>query len=628
MKYILLSFFLFFNLTVFSFSQNETVFTIQLLALRSTDQFPALLVEPLKEKGFTQTRGVTSSEGDASVVYIEKLLYMKNGESLSLAINKLCFGKFKTYKEALNFYKKDSNTRKYFAKSSIASLVTNERGDQILSPHVLEASDKFMEPFVQAISTVLFFDILSPFEENDLVYDDYGVPVISLKGDMITSKVPFVVLWLIVGAIFFTFKMNFVNIKGFKHAIDLVRGKFDKEGELKGEVSHFQALATALSATVGLGNIAGVAVAISVGGAGATLWMVLGGLLGMSSKFVECTLGVKYRNVSKDGVISGGPMYYLSRGLEKRGKGTLGKVLGAFFAVLCIGSSFGGGNMFQSNQAFMQVRDYFPLMADHSALFGVVLALFVMVVIIGGLKSIAKITEKIVPFMAVLYVAAALTVLFMNFEHLGGAVAEIFEGAFSGNAIKGGIIGVLIIGFTRSAFSNEAGVGSAAIAHSAVKTEKPITEGVVSLLEPFIDTVVICTMTALVIIITGMHENPCGYAGAQLTSAAFGSVFPWFKVLLMCSVLLFAFSTMISWSYYGLKAWTYLVGEGKGKELIYKGAFLLFIVIGATTTMDNVVAFSDMMLLSMAVPNIIGLYIMSGEVKEDMKAYFKGISKG
>lgn len=625
MKHIFLSLFIFAQCAAFAASQQDTIFTIQLIALRADDAIPELLIEPLKTRGFEQNQQGLFATHPASFVFKEDLPYIKNGDSLTLRVNKICFGKFKTYQSALEMFKNDTIRSRYFSKASIADLVTDSTGKQQLSPYVLKASDKFMEPFVNGIAQVLFFDILSPFTENALVYDRQGLPVISFKGEFKETKVPFVVVWLIIGALFFTFKMNFINIRGFKHAIGLVSGKFDKEGESKGEVSHFQALATALSATVGLGNIAGVAVAISVGGAGATLWMILGGLLGMSSKFVECTLGVKYRSVAENGTISGGPMYYLSRGLEKRGKGVLGKVLGAFFAVLCVGSSFGGGNMFQSNQAFMQVRDYFPTMAGHSVIFGVVLAVIVTVVIIGGLKSIAKITEKIVPFMAVLYVTAALVILFMHFGQLGGAVEQIFAGAFTGNAIKGGIIGVLIIGFTRSAFSNEAGVGSAAIAHSAVKTEEPITEGVVSLLEPFIDTVVICTMTALVIIVTGMHETPFGYAGAQLTSAAFGSVFPWFRVLLMGSVLLFAFSTMISWSYYGLKAWTYLVGEGKVKELIYKGVFVVFIVVGASTTMDNVVAFSDMMLLSMAVPNIIGLYIMSGEVKADMKAYFKKI---
>ncbi len=623
MKTLFLTLFLFVNIGLFA-SVNDTIYTVQLVALRSQDALPELLVEPLAKQGFVQKGTKINVTKPTAFVYKENLPYTKDDVKLSVGVNKLCLGKFASYKEALLFYKKDKVTTKYFAKSTIASLTTDKEGKQHLSAYTLEASDKFMKPLVATIEYVLFFDLLSLFEENALVYDEKGIPVISLKGSFNERKVPFVVLWLIIGALFFTFKMKFINIRGFKHAIELVSGKHDDK-ETKGEVSHFQALATALSATVGLGNIAGVAVAISVGGAGATLWMVLGGLLGMSSKFVECTLGVKYRKISPQGVISGGPMYYLSKGLEKRGKGVLGKVLGFTFAVLCIGSSFGGGNMFQSNQAFLQVKDYFPMMADHSVLFGVGLAILVTVVIIGGLKSIAKITEKIVPFMAVLYVTAALAVLFMNFSHLGDAVGQIFSGAFTGNAIKGGIIGVLIIGFTRSAFSNEAGVGSAAIAHSAVKTEKPITEGIVSLLEPFIDTVVICTMTALVIIVTGMHETPFGYAGAQLTSAAFGSVFPWFKILLMGAVLLFAFSTMISWSYYGLKAWTYLVGEGQIKELIYKAVFVVFIVIGATTTMDNVVAFSDMMLLSMAVPNIIGLYIMSGEVKDDLKDYFKGI---
>ena len=295
--------------------------------------------------------------------------------------------------------------------------------------------------------------------------------------------------------------MNFINIRGFKHAIELVRGKFDDPKD-QGEVSHFQALATALSATVGLGNIAGVAVAITVGGPGATFWMIVAGLLGMSSKFVECTLGVKYV-VNENGEVSGGPMYYLKNGLAKYGLANLGKVLAVIFAILCIGGSFGGGNMFQANQAYAQLSGQFPMLQGNGPMFGFLLAVLVGTVIIGGIKSIAKVTEKIVPFMAGLYILAASIIIVINFGQIGAAFAMIIEGAFAPSAAFGGFIGVLIQGFRRAAFSNEAGVGSASIAHSAAKTNQPVSEGIVSLLEPLIDTVVICTMTALVIIITG-----------------------------------------------------------------------------------------------------------------------------
>lgn len=465
----------------------------------------------------------------------------------------------------------------------------------------------------------------------------------------IEKHILFIVIWLVLGAIFFTFRTKFINIRGFKHSIDLVRGKFDpkmgdsnlpkgerdRENAEEGEVSHFQALVTALSATVGLGNIAGVAVAITVGGAGATFWMILAGLLGMSSKFIECTLGVKYRNVNSDGEVSGGPMYYLSKGLAKQGKAGLGKVLAMMFAILCIGGSFGGGNMFQANQAFAQVSNKFESLKDFSfmgmdagVIFGIVMAILVAIVIIGGIKSIARVTDKIVPLMVGMYVLTALIIIFMNIQNIGPAFTSIVDGAFSPDAAKGGIIGVLIIGFQRAAFSNEAGVGSASIAHSAVKTDEPVTEGFVSLLEPFIDTVVVCTMTALVLIFTGFDSNPSGLEGAALTSNAFASVFPWFEWILLVAILLFAFSTMISWSYYGMKAWTYIVGEGKYKEYIYKAIFLVFIVVGAASSLNNVMDFSDLMILGMAFPNILGMVLLSGEVKQDMKEYMGRVKSG
>lgn len=462
-------------------------------------------------------------------------------------------------------------------------------------------------------------------------------PIVTAMGAVIFWKpfagigldLPLVVIWLVVGATFFTIKMGFINIRGVRHAIDLVKGVFDKPGD-EGEVSHFQALVTALSATVGLGNIAGVAVAITLGGPGATFWMVLAGLLGMSSKFVECTLGVKYRQVNEHGEVSGGPMYYLHSGLEKLGKGGLGRVLAIMFAVLCVGGSFGGGNMFQANQAFAQLSglEEFAFLADYGFVFGLIMAAAVGVVIIGGIKSIAKVTDKIVPFMVGIYVLAALIIIGVNISYVGDAFMAILNGAFSPDAAKGGIIGVLIVGFQRAAFSNEAGVGSASIAHSAAKTDEPVSEGIVALLEPFIDTVVVCTMTALVLIFTGYSSGAEGLDGAQLTSAAFSTVLPWFKYVLLLAIILFAFSTMISWSYYGLKAWTFLFGQTKRQETIYKVLFLCFVVVGASSSLGAVIDFSDMMILGMAFPNILGLYFLAKEVKIDLKSYLSRVKSG
>ena len=451
----------------------------------------------------------------------------------------------------------------------------------------------------------------------------YEEPVALLhpNGDPVTKPIPFIVIWLVFGALFFTIRMGFINIRGFKHSIDLARGKYD-DPDAPGQVTHFQALATAVSGTVGLGNIAGVAVAVSLGGAGATFWMIVCGLLGMSSKFVECTLGVKYRDILPDGRVFGGPMNYLRYGLAKRNMGGLGKVLAAMFAVLAIGASFGGGNMFQANQSFEQLAGQFPALVGNGFWFGVVTAILVGVVIIGGIRSIAKVTGKIVPLMASIYVLAALAVIIMNIQNVAPAFAAIVDGAFTPSALKGGVIGVLVVGFQRAAFSNEAGVGSAAIAHSTAKTNNPPSEGFVALLEPFIDTVVVCTLTALVLIFTGMHEVE-GMAGAQLTSDAFGSQISWFPYVLGIAVFLFAFSTMISWSYYGMRAWTYLFGKSEKSELTYKLLFLVFVVIGASVSLGAVLVFSDMMILAMSFPNIIGLYIMSGEVKADLEVYWQ-----
>ncbi len=442
---------------------------------------------------------------------------------------------------------------------------------------------------------------------------------------------PFVLLWLIIAAVGFTVYMGFVNIRGFRHAVELVRGVYDSPDKQKGEVSHFQALTAALSATVGLGNIAGVAVAITLGGPGATFWMILGGLFGMSSKFVECTLGVKYRKVKEDGSVSGGPMYYLSKGFAEKGFAGLGKALAFFFAVMCIGGSLGGGNMFQANQAFKQTviatGGEQSLLYQQGWLFGLVMAILVGLVIIGGIKSIVRVTAKLVPLMVVVYVTAALFIIFSHITFLPQAIMEIFRGAFSPESMYGGVIGVLIQGFRRAAFSNEAGIGSAPIAHAAVKTDEPVTEGLVALLEPFLDTVVICTMTALVIIISGLYTEQ-GMDGIALTSQAFQQVIFWFPYILSIAVLLFAFSTMISWSYYGLKAWTYIFGESLASDVSYKLLFCVFIVLGSAMNLGAVIDFTDAMIFAMSFPNLVGLYLLAPGVKRDLDSYLERLRQG
>ncbi len=478
--------------------------------------------------------------------------------------------------------------------------------------------------------------IFNPENEEDLIEQgvqyfaeiEYAkpIPLTYPNGETQKNRIPFIVVWLIFGAAFFTFRMGFINIRGFKHSIDLARGKFDAH-DAPGQVTHFQALSTAVSATVGLGNIAGVAVAVSLGGAGATFWMILAGLLGMSSKFVECTLGVKYRHINAEGKIFGGPMNYLHYGLEKHNLKKLGKFLAGFFAVLCVGASFGAGNMFQSNQSYQIMASQFSFLEGFGFWFGIGMSVLVGIVIIGGIQSIAKVTEKIVPLMAAVYVIAALVVIGINIENIGPAFYAIYDGAFAPNALKGGFIGVLIVGFQRAAFSNEAGAGSAAIAHSATKTHNPPSEGFVGLMEPFIDTVVVCTLTALVLIFTGLHEVD-GVAGVELTSQAFGTVISWFPFVLAVAVFLFAFSTMISWSYYGMRGWTYLFGKSKKAELAYKIIFLVFVVVGSSVSLGAVLDFSDMMILAMSLPNMIGLYILSGEVRGDLKDYLNRLKAG
>lgn len=457
--------------------------------------------------------------------------------------------------------------------------------------------------------------------------------VVFFAVDIGDVSLPLIVFWLVVAGVFFTFWLGFMNVRGFKLAIDLVRGKYSDPRDA-GEVSHFQALATAVSGTVGLGNIAGVAVAISIGGPGATLWMMVAGFLGMSTKMAECMLAVKFRRERGDGSVSGGPMYYLTDGLKSIGMGTFGKILAVIYAICMIGGSLGGGNMFQSNQATAQViavtgGETGPL-GDLGWVVGLGFAVLVGVVIIGGIKSIARVTEKIVPLMAVLYITACIVVIVVNITAVPAAFGEIFSGAFTGAGATGGVIGALITGFQRAAFSNEAGLGSAAVAHSAVKTREPATEGFVAALEPFIDTIVICTMTALTIVITGAWTDPeaSELGGVGLTSRAFETVIPWFPLVLALAVILFAFSTMLSWSYYGMKAVSYLFGESQLAENIYKVIFCLFTVIGSAAALGSVIDFSDSMIFLLGLFNIVGLYFLAPVIRREIVGYFNRVRSG
>ncbi len=472
----------------------------------------------------------------------------------------------------------------------------------------------FARWLVAPIDAVLFFDV---------VFWDNGS-----EGEI---KLPIVVGWLVLGALFFTLRFQFINFRGFRHAVACVRGQYSSPDET-GDISHFQALSAALSATVGLGNIAGVAFAVGVGGPGAVFWMVLAGFLGMSSKFVECTLGQKYRVVRSDGHVSGGPMHYLRDGLAELGWVRTGRVLAVVFSLMCIGGSFGGGNMYQSNQAFSQVATTFGdvapwLGSEGGAIgFGLLLALGVGAVIIGGIRRIGEVAALLVPLMCVTYVASGLLILAIHAPAVPAAIGIVVREAFSFEAGLGGFVGVLIQGFRRAAFSNEAGVGSAAIAHSAARTEEPVREGLVALLEPFIDTIVVCAMTGAVIVVTGAWNDPNAGKGIQMTSTAFATVLPWFPVVLSATAVAFAFSTMISWSYYGEQCWVNLFGLRS--VLAYKLIFLLFTWGGAIFAADAVVEFGDLMILGMAFPNIAGVLLLSGTVKADLDDYLARLRAG
>jgi AGCS family alanine or glycine:cation symporter len=463
---------------------------------------------------------------------------------------------------------------------------------------------------VAPIDAVVFFDV---------AFWDNGT-----AGEI---ELPIVVVWLVLGALFFTLRFQFINFRGFLHGIDCVRGRYSQPGEA-GEISHFQALSAALSATVGLGNIAGVSFAVGVGGPGAVFWMVVAGFLGMSSKFAECTLGQKYRVTRSDGHVSGGPMHYLRDGLAELGFPRIGGFLAVLFSLMCVGGSFGGGNMYQSNQAFAQLASVVPFLANTAGAvgFGLVLAVLVGSVIIGGIKRIGEVAAILVPVMCIVYVASGLLILTMNAAAVPKALEIIVTSAFSLEAGLGGLVGVLIQGFRRAAFSNEAGVGSAAIAHSAARTDEPVREGLVALLEPFIDTLIVCTMTGLVVVVTGAYDHPDAGQGIEMTSFAFATVLPWFPIVLSLTAIAFAFSTMVSWSYYGENCWVMLFGVRS--VLLYKLIFLLFTWGGAIFAAEAVVEFGDLMILGMAFPNIAGVLLLSGKIKVDLDDYMARLKAG
>ncbi|WP_417384441.1 alanine/glycine:cation symporter family protein [Gimesia sp.] len=490
--------------------------------------------------------------------------------------------------------------------------------------------DSAFGTFNSYLQKVIFFKV--PLTKDQLNQLTSGVEEKDRNG------APLAVLWLVIGATYFTFRMNFINLRAFKHSILLIMGKYDDPDD-EGEVTHFQALTAALSATVGLGNIAGVAIAIATGGPGAMFWMMLAGLLGMTSKFAECTLSQIYRRINPDGRVMGGPMCYLSVGLQEQYPDNsfmkvLGKTLAVFFAILCIGGSLAGGNSFQVKQSLGAVAETFPILKEYNWAYGVLMAFFVGIVIIGGIRSIARTTEKIVPLMCGIYILACLAIIVMQIQQIPACFKAIWDGAFSDHAMYGGFLGVLVVGFKRAAFSNEAGVGSAAIAHSAAKTKYPVREGIVASLGPFVDTIMICTMTALVMIITGAYNDP-QYAdliksdnGAALTSEAMNSQIPYFNYVLSVSVILFAYSTMISWSYYGERCWAFLFGDSAKISLAYRILFLVFVVLGSVVSATNVLDFGDLMILGMAFPNILGVLLLSNRVKRELDKYWSRYKSG
>jgi AGCS family alanine or glycine:cation symporter len=489
-------------------------------------------------------------------------------------------------------------------------------------PSIDERINDAVAPYTDALSKVVF---VSVWEKT--VTDENGKPVMEEGegGKMKPKKldVPFVLLWLAGAAVFFTLFFRFVNIRGFGLALRTVRGKYSLPDD-PGEITHFQALTSAVSGTVGLGNIAGVAIAISLGGPGAAFWMVVMGLLGMSTKFVECTLGVKYRHIDKEGKVHGGAMLYLTRGFAERGMGPLGKTMAVFFGVCCVGASFGGGNMFQINQATSQLINVTGgaggWVDGNRWVFGVAIAVLVGMVIIGGISRIGKLTAKLVPAMTVIYIIGCFVVLGTHIDRVAETFALIFTHAFTGEAVGGGLVGTLLMGVRRAAFSNEAGIGSAPIAHAAVKTRYAASEGLVGLLEPFVDTVIICTMTALVVIVTGDYRDT-GMDGVTITSHSFTSVMPSFGYVLSAAVILFALSTLITWSYYGLQAWKFLFGKGRRADITFKLIFCGVIIVGAAMSPKKVIDFSDAMLFSMSFANLAGVYVLLPVVRRELRKF-------
>ncbi len=511
------------------------------------------------------------------------------------------------------------------------------------------AKPSAMAVFNNSIASFLFFDISFGVFKSSKV-DREGNPVLSDDGAQVvqTQKIPIIIFVLLFGGVFFTFRFGWVNIKGFKHSLKVIMGKYDKP-EHKGEITHFRALTSALSATVGLGNIAGVAIAIQMGGPGAVFWMTIAAIFGMSSKFASCTLSQLYRKVNINGSISGGPMYYLDLGLKEKGPlwSVFGKLLAFIYAIFVIGGAIGGGNMFQINQTVEAYVTTFNLptgnsidmvigQVDATAFgIGIIVAIFVGVVILGGIKRIGAATSKVVPIMVGMYILSSLFIIFKNYEKIPEVISLIVKMAFTGNAFYGGMIGVFVWGIKRASFSNEAGLGSAAIAHAAAKTDEPVREGIVAMLGPFIDTIVVCNMTAFVVIISGAWNEPSipHEAGVALTTYAYGTAISWFPYVLTGCIGLFAYSTMISWCYYGERAWIYLLdhvkdGFGLKTMLIYRLMFLFFIIVGAVNTLSDVLLFTDLLILSMAFPNIIGVIILSGKIKRLKDDYVRRLKSG
>ncbi|MCY3004557.1 MAG: amino acid carrier protein [Planctomycetota bacterium] len=483
-------------------------------------------------------------------------------------------------------------------------------------PGWIESVDRFFEKYlVKPLDAVLFYD--------------FGTKI------WLGVSVPFVVVWLLFAGIFLTIRMGFINVRLFRHAIDLVRGRYDRHGD-QGDVSHFQALSSALSGTVGLGNIAGVSIAIGTGGPGATFWLIFFGLIGMTTKFAECTLAMLYRTSDEKGNILGGPMVYLREGLEGKGLGTLGKVLAIAFAILCIGGSFGGGNSYQVAQSLnaFQSEPAFEFLKTAPWIYGLLMAFAVGVVIIGGIKSIGNFAGIVVPFMCGAYIIMCLTIIGANYQQIPAAALEIVQGAFAPSALYGGFFGVLVIGAKRACFSNEAGAGSAAIAHSAAKTQEPVSEGIVALLEPFIDTVIVCTLTGLLIVITGVYKLPevqqmaAANQGSMITVQAVtqNPSLAWFKYVLYVAIFFFAYSTCVSWSYYGERCFVWLFGQRS--SLIYKFLFLGFTLLGSIVRPVNILEFSDMMILTMAIPNLLGVFILSNEIYKQLQIYIAKLKSG